>query len=198
VKRFACLLFISFTICKLFVQAQELTWYEGSLVLRSEEVFVGSIAIEPEYDLVLLRSHDTVSVYPAHKIYSVQFYNARLNMNKRYISVQEHDIAWKRYKLYEVVVYGDVHVLRKEKEHAFSQGSDVDDYIYFTLQHEKLNKLKEFHSKVYPELETNGGVLLSMFILENDLRPKKPAEAIRIIQYYNKLIRDDQTLAAGY
>ncbi|HEY9046896.1 MAG TPA: hypothetical protein VIN08_13425 [Ohtaekwangia sp.] len=195
-KRFTCLFLLSFTIGKLAVQAQhDVTWYEGSLVLHTQQVRVGAIAIEAGHDLILFRAHDTVSVYPAHKIRYMQFYNPQSNMNQKYISVQEKDIAWRRYRLYELVVYGEVSVLRKEKANVFSRASDVDDYLYYILYNEKLTDLRDFHTKVYPDLMQNGGVLLSMFVLEKDLHPDKSAEAIRIIQYYNQLMRNDETLA---
>ena len=187
------LIIFSFTISKL--SAKEIAWYSGSVVLESREVLVGEIALEKNHDLILFRKNNHVDVLPAHKIESVQFYDERANINRKFISLQETNLVWKVYRLYEVVVPGDVIVLRKEKALATPKKSNAHDFIYVVRYANENFDLKSFRTKVYPTIGKDGGLLLSMFMLDNHLNPNKSANAIQIIKYYNQLKREDPALA---
>ena len=53
--------------------AREIVWHEGSVVLKTKEVLVGEVSIEPAYGLILHRIDGKIEVYPAHKIQSLHF-----------------------------------------------------------------------------------------------------------------------------
>jgi len=192
VKRTLLLALLSFTICKL--SAQENTWHHGSVVLSSQEVRVGEICHQGMHDAILFRSNKQVSVLAAHKIQSVQYYDSQANINRKFISIRETNVVWRVHKLYEVVLQGEVSVLRKPKTRS-TQLEDTEDHIYYVRYQGKVVDLKSFRSKVYPILTRNGGPMLSVYKFDHHLNPNSPAEAIRIIQYYNTLMKEDQSLA---
>lgn len=170
-------------------------WFAGSVVLETQEVLVGEIAIEKNHDLILFRKNKQVDVLPAHQIHSFQFYDERANLNRKFVSLRETNMVWKVHRLYEVVVPGDVIVLRKEKTLATPKKSDADDFTYAVRYANEIVDLKSFRTKVFPAIVKDGGPLLSMFMLDNHLNPNNAANAIRIIKYYNQLKREDQALA---
>ncbi|HEY3403626.1 MAG TPA: hypothetical protein VGK59_09585 [Ohtaekwangia sp.] len=189
------LIFIfSFTLCKLAAGVDELTWYEGSVVLETREVLVGEIAIESNYDLILLRADNQVMLYQAHKIQAVQFYDSQVNVNRKFISLWEMNGLLRECHLYETVLKGEVSILRKGKGLS-KPVSDADDFVYYVRFNESLYALNSFRDNVYPSMVMKGGSRLSTFVLDNRLNPNKSANAIEIVRYYNRLVKDDQTLA---
>lgn len=182
-----------FTLCKL--SAKEITWYKGSVVLETRKVLVGEISIEVDHDLILLRSNGKVDVYPAHKIRSLQFYDEQENINRKFVSLPEKQFIRNVFRLFEVVVSGDVAVLRKKRSVCNGTLSDADDFHYYVLYNQELSQLTSFRSKVYPTLMLNGGSEFADFILKKDLTPNDPAGAIQIIESYNQLVRNDQLIA---
>lgn len=192
-KRILVLILFLFTVCKL--SAKEMKWFAGSVVLETREVLVGEIAVETHHDLILFRADNQVHVLPAHKIESVQFYDGDENVNRKFVSVQETNLVWKVHRLYEVVVFGDVIVLRKEKTLTTSKKSDAHDFVYFIRYANETVDVKSFRTKVYPAIVKDGGPLLSMFMLDHRLNPNNASNAIQIIKYYNHLKSEDQALA---
>jgi hypothetical protein len=180
-----------FTVGKL--AAHERVWYTGAIVLQTQQVLTGIIAVEPTHGIVLHKNGDQVNIYPAHRVQSLQFFDAKANINRKYISIQRG--AWRRYHLYEIVLKGSVHVVRRQKQNITSVYSDADSFIYYIYAGAQLVELREFRKQVYPELQQQGGVQFSMFVLEQNLNPNDAAHAIRMVQYYNALVPDDGTLA---
>lgn len=193
-KRAVLIFIFSFTLCKLSAGADELTWYEGSVVLETREVLVGEIAMESNHDLVLFRVNNSVMVYRAHKIQSLQFYDTETNINRKFISLWEVSGMLRECHLYETVVRGEVNILRREKG-LIKAVSDADDFVYYVQYNEMVYSLHTFRHNVYPSMVMKGGSKLSSFVSDNNLNPNKSTNAIEIVMYYNKLIKDDQVLA---
>lgn len=190
-KRAIAVWFILFTVGKL--PAHDRAWYTGAIVLQTQEVLTGIIAVEPQHGIVLHRLGDQVTIYPAHRVQSIRFFDAPANINRQYISLSHG--AWKRYHLYEVVVKGPVHVLRRQKKTISSENPDADSFLYYIYTGSELVQLRSFRKQVYPALQREGGVQFSMFVLQQNLNPNDAAHAIRMVQYYNSLAWHDETLA---
>jgi len=190
-KRAIAVGLILFTIGKL--TAHDRVWHTGAIVLQTQEVLTGIIAVEPEHGIVLHRSGEQVNIYPAHRVQSLQFFDIKTNINRKYISLAQG--VWQRYHLYEVVVRGPVHVLRREKQNVASVYSEADSFVYYIYTGSELVQLRAFRKQVYPTLVQEGGVQFSMFVLEQNLNPNDAAHAIRMIQYYNAIALNDDTLA---
>ncbi len=190
-KIFFCLLFINFQI----LNAQSLVWFEGSLVLATCEVLVGKISIKDDHDLILFEQEEKRTVYPAHKIRSLYFYDRGSNINRRYLSLKEDYGVRSSHHLYEVVVTGKVDVLRKKKRSAFSEHPSELDFNYFIRYNDDLIALRKFKKKVFPQLRSDPDTRLENFITANKLRADLPTNAIRIIEYYNSIVKVDEPIA---
>lgn len=177
-----CLLLLNFEIAF----AQNISCVDGSLVMHNDEVLVGQMHVEEQYDLVLFQHQSTRMVYPAHLIKAFHFYDKKANVNRRYVSLSEPNRKRTEYHFYEVVVPGEITVLRRKKASAFSNHTDALDYNYFTHYNNLLLPLSKFASTIFPHLVTGADEIVERYILENRLKPYRAAGAIRIIEFYNE------------
>jgi hypothetical protein len=162
------------------------SWYQGSLVLTTNEVKQGKISIQPAYDLVLFKSGEELMVYQAHKINALFYYDEKANINRKFISLeQHHTIALKSYRLFEIVLMGDVRVLRRIISATVDPKDDAGAYQYYLQHGEILLELHKFRNKLYPKLVSSSSILLN-FIEMNKLNPSNAADIIRIVEFYNK------------
>ena len=183
-----CLLLFNFQN----LSAQDLEWFEGSLVLVSDEVLVGKIAIEPAHDLIVVEGEQRM-VYPAHQIKSVYFYDSAADINRRYVSVRNDD-GRRRFHLYESVLSGKAAVLRRIKSNTFHQRTNVYDFEYFVRYDQEIVPIKQFQKKILPKLLSISDDRLDTYISQQRLTPQ-PISAIHIIEFFNSLVESTQRLA---
>jgi hypothetical protein len=176
------------------VYSETPTWYEGSLVLKTSQVLKGQISVQTANDMILFKSDDKLMVYTADKISSFFFYDHANNINRKYISLQEKINAFTTTHLYEVVLYGEIKVLRKLIFPFSDPTDDRNSYQYFVLFNRELSALNKFRTSIYPAI-VNGSELTSKFVEEGKLNPNLRADAIRIIAYYNKECRSKSHVA---
>jgi hypothetical protein len=177
------------------VLAADHLWRQGSLVLKSNEVIQGEIAIETDHDVVLYRLGNEIMVYPAHKIKYFYYYDAESGVNRKFISLQQTIGAFTTHQFYEAVVYGEVSVLRRQRLLPYSIHQEVIDYEYFVQKDEELLQLRKFKRKIYPQLLLSCEEKLVNFIRENKLNLTRSPHVIRIVEYYNGLVSHEHTLA---
>jgi hypothetical protein len=190
-KIFLCLLLLNFQL----LLAQKLEWFEGSVVLPNNEVRVGVICLEAAHDLILFQQGESRTVYPAHELKSLYFYDKPADINRRYMSLRTEDGALVRHQLYEIVVSGDVSVLRRKKFDAFTTDTGADDYAYFALYDYELTPLNKFNRKIFPRLRSRSNEQLEKFISTNRLTTNQLANSIRIIEYYNSIVKNGEPFA---
>jgi hypothetical protein len=118
---------------------------------------------------------------------TVQYFDAKANLNRKFISVQDTDTHLRSYHLYEVVLRGEVSVLRRDDRYASAQLSDGNDYRYSIQYDDVLYSLQSFRASVYPGLVQKGGAELLQFIHRQRINPNHAADAIRIIKQYNTI-----------
>ena len=189
-KIFYCLLLINFQS----LSAQDLEWFEGSLVLANGQVSVGKIAMEAAHDLIVFQGEQRM-VYPAHQINSIHFYDEKADINRRYISLKnDGDGIRPRYQLYELVLSGKATVLRKIKASPFAIRSDAHDFNYFVQYDQEVVPLRQFQKKILPKLLSVSDYRLENYISQHRLTPQ-PISAIRIIEFFNALVESNEQLA---
>jgi hypothetical protein len=159
-------------------------WYSGSIVLSNQEVITGEVAIHAKQDVVLFRSQKTVTVYPAHKIQKVFFYDKKADINRRFISLVSNGYGYHQSKIYEIVLYGEVTVVRKERN--FSNWDSPKDFNYFILADQKIVPIKYFKRKIFPSMIAKDQSAVASFMNDEKLNPNALADIIQIIAYYNK------------
>lgn len=183
----------------LFVSFQEtfsesLNWYEGCLVMRNDEVLTGEISVNQDYNLVLFKSGDQLSVFPASKIQTLHYYDAKANINRKFTSIQQRVNAFTAYTLYEVVLIGEVSVFRRLTSSLADRDDQKNSYHYFVRLGNEPVGLHQFRSKIYPYLEKTC-ISLKKHIREKRWNPSNHAHAILIIDYYNQEVRSKTELA---
>lgn len=188
-KLFFCLLFVN----SFDANSQSLTWYEGSIVLTSEEVIVGMMVVDPSLDLVLVQENEKRTVYPAHKIKTLYYYDPSADINRRYVSLREKNTFHTYHQLFEVVVHGEVCVLRKQKT-KFPNPSDGLDYTYYVNYQDELLLLRKFGKKIYPRMKSSL-MQLEGYVSSNRLREYDAANSITIIEFYNRQLRGEMMTA---
>ncbi len=181
------------TICLLsfnsIVFAEQLQWYEGVVVLKNAQVLNGEVSVNALHDLVIFKSGEKVMVYPAHKIKAFYYYDTAANINRRFLSLIESNTLFKVYHLYEVVLWGDVSVLRMQKKHVSTEYENMDKYgyDYFIQMGDDLTPIIRFRKQVYPELLKGSHDKIMSFVHEKKLNPNLASSAIQIIKFYNSI-----------
>jgi hypothetical protein len=167
--------------------AENPEWSEGSLVLKTNEVLTGTLSIQPKYDLVLFQDKHSnqVVAFPAHKLYSAYFFDKILGVNRKFTSIQQNNGLGKSFKLYEVVLFGEVNIIRRIKSIYTEEHNHILSYNYYIEQNDKLVILRKFKSKVLPHLSETSPSIVS-YIREQKLNPNRPACVVKIIKFYNK------------
>jgi hypothetical protein len=175
------------------------SWVQGSIVLNDEQVLVGEISVEEKYDVVLFRNQDKIVVYPAHKVQSVWLYDASSNMNRKFVSIKNSSTTFHAYQLYEVVILGEITLLRKEISDvaATKEEHDAFGYKYLVQYKGELSALKKFRTAIYPKIRDVAGVEMHAYIKMNKLNPNNGSNVVRIIQYYNQMIATPGDLASN-
>ena len=170
-------------------------WNVGTVVLNDLQILTGEIVVEQKHDLVLIKQGDHVDVVAAHRLRSVNIYDKLKNINRRFVSVSTRTVNRNRFQLFEVVLNGEVSVLRKMKDIASKAETDADDFEYFVYANERLTALRKFRSTVYQQLVRNRGNEISRYIKEEKLNPNLAAHAILIVDHYNQIVRNDLSLS---
>ena len=186
---FFCLLLVN----SQYTEAQSLKWYNGSVVLTSGDVISGKMVVEPSLDVLLVEQNNVRAVYSAHKIKSFYYYDEFSDINRRFISLQDKSTLYNHHQFFEIVVQGEVSVLRKQKTR-FLHPSDALDFTYYVTYRNDLMLLKKFGRKVYPQLKTSME-RLEDFVWSNRLRAYDSSNSIRIIEYYNRQLRAEMITA---
>ncbi|MEJ1241485.1 hypothetical protein WBG78_25280 [Chryseolinea sp. T2] len=184
--------------------AQDLKWHEGSVVLASGEVVVGQVSMMAGRDVVLLRRATNVSilpkgdinhgadVLPAHKVQSVFYYDKQDNVNRRFVSHAVRHNS-KAIQLYEIVLQGGLNVLRRTR--STSDSADAGDFDYFVDASGAITPLWKFYRDVYPALDETSKQHLTAYAKANGLQHADEANLIRIVGYYNQLVRTGEKVA---
>ncbi len=164
----------------LHVAAQDETWVNGVIVTTNNHVMTGQILYNPSFDLVVFRDHSSRTVVMASDVRSLRYFDASSNINRRFITVRRSDLA-KSAKIFEVVLSGEVTVLRHAKSGCGPSPSDRDGYNYFFARNNIVVPLKKFRSRFYEEVKG----LLREEAMKLRLNPNDEADAIRLIEIYN-------------
>lgn len=163
-------------------------WYNGSLVLKSNEVLKGKISVEAAHDMILFRQDGRLMVYTADKIQSVFFYDADENINRKFISFTQKINSFSASYLYEVVAFGEIKILRKLLFPSADPKDNKNSYHYFVLAQNELITFNKFRTKVFPNL-LKVSESLSEFIRESRFNPNLTGDIIKIVEHYNNEVR---------
>lgn len=170
-------------------------WFQGSVVLKSKSVLRGEISVKHGYDVVFFRVSDQVSVIPAFKIAYLNLYDEEMEAHRRFVSLNIGVGAGKSYQFFELLVDGEVSILRKQLTLWYSLHLDMTEYEYYVLYDQEINGLHKFRKKVYPTLLAKSGGALESYVQENKLSPKSLDDIVDMSAYYNAYINAEFQIA---
>lgn len=182
------------------LKATDKIWYEGTLVLKSNEVLEGEISYQSAYDVIFFRISDIVEVIPAHKIKSFAYYDEQA-YRRNFVSVLKTKGASRRYEIFEIILQGEISVFRKHHSY-ITHLSEVNnppevEYEYFAYYNNEFIAMYRFKSKLYSKLVKANEVPLKEYAQKNKLNPNFYEDAIELIEYFNDQ-RADQAVLAGF
>jgi hypothetical protein len=160
-------------------------WFEGSVVLKSKSVLRGEISVKQGYDVVFFRVADQISVIPAFKIAYLNLYDEQAEVHRRFVSLTIGVGAAKSHQFFELLVDGEVSILRRQLTLWYSLHLDMTEYEYYVLYDEEINGLHKFKKKVYPALLAKSDGALASYVKTNHLSPKSLDDIVDITAYYN-------------
>ena len=119
----------------------------------------------------------------------IYYYDDSAGINRRFISLKENSALHNHYQLFEIVVRGEVSVLRKQKTR-WANPSDALDFTYYVSYLDDVVLLRKFGKKIYPQLKSSMEKL-DDFVSANHLREYDSSNSITIIEFYNRQLRDE-------
>lgn len=174
--------------------------YEGTIVLETNEIVTGLFYFEEKMNLLYKRKQTGLEIFPIYKVKALYFYDARENINRRYIKLaNDKSRSNLPNQLYEVVLGGELKVLRKRKAYDFpvkveSPGlnkaeENAYNYHYFIQFNEDLLEICDFSKKVLPHMRSQHPRELDLLLKEQDWNVHQASGAIQLIEEYNQLNR---------
>ncbi len=189
------LLYLSiFLTSALIVSGQPDAWRTGSVVLRNDQVLTGDILLHVHFNTLVLKSNDRVSVLNTLQVSSFRFYDPTVNVNRQFLTVNGKDKRSAAF--YELVVQGEIRLVRKLKLHRAQSPDDRNDFNYFIMDNQKLTPLREFKKNILPMLITSAPQLKD-WIDKERLNLNEGKSAVLIIKEYNNLVRSANLLASN-
>jgi hypothetical protein len=178
-------------------RAEEHKWYQGKVILITNEVVNAEISRAP-LETLLLRVDGKHSVLPAHKVKSYYYYDEDKDINRRFDSYVQYYNNIPLVSFYECVVSGEWSVWRRQKIHRpVIEEKRMDAFSYYVKHNERMVPLRFFKKELYP-------VLASACRSDNEaqaelrkLRPGKPADVISMAKRVNSLLALQSNLPAG-
>jgi hypothetical protein len=168
------------------LHAEEKEWFHGTLVLKSQTKIQGEISVRVDYDVVLLRLEGELMIYPAHKVQSVNVYDEELESNRNFISLQMEVGPATVHRLYEVVLDGQISILRKERILWYSVHLEIPEQDYFVWNENQMTSLYYFKKKNFPKLVKSSNGDLKSYMRSKRLNPNRLNDMVEILDYYNK------------
>lgn len=163
-------------------------WFHGSVVLKSKSVLRGEISVKHGYDVVFFRVADQVSVIPAFKIAYLNLYDEQEDIHRRFVSLAIGIGAARSFQFFELLVDGEVTILRRQLTLWYSLHLDMTEYDYYVLYGDEIHGLHKFKKIIYPALVTKAGGALETYVKANNLSPKALTDILDISEYYNTYV----------
>ncbi len=158
-------------------------WHRGVLTLKNDRVVQGELSVRTDCNVVIYKSGDAMMVYPAHKVARLSIFDTNENLKRTFVSVRKKVGASVVHELYEVVLDGDIAVLRKGKSVWHARLMDEDDFDYFAYYNNELVPLNKFRKKLFRKVRSRN---LRQYVRKNDLNLYRLPDTVRIIDYLNR------------
>ncbi len=163
-------------------------WFKGSVVLKSKSVLRGEISVKHGYDVVFFRVADQVSVIPAFKIAYLNLFDEQNEMNRRFVSLAIGVGAGRSHQFFELLVDGEVTILRRQLTLWYSLHLDLTEYEYYVLYDQEITALHRFRKEIYPTMIAKSNGAIETYRKTNKLSPKTLTDILDMTEYYNNYV----------
>lgn len=174
--------------------------YEGAIVLETEEVITGTFYFDEKKDLLYQKLDSRWVSFPVFKIKSLHFYDVEEHINRQFIKIiADKSISKFPYQLYEVVVSGEMKILRKRKAHDYpvsdgewkltKEEETVYNYHYYVFWDDIMYDTSRFYKEVYPKLGREDAVIAAEVVKAEDFNMRELSSVIQFVECYNKLAK---------
>jgi hypothetical protein len=124
--------------------------------------------------------------FPAAEINYINIHDNHVKVPRKFISLSSEERGRAVNKIYEVVLQGELSVIRKPRGGSLPDFDDVYSYEYFVMESSTVTKLADFRKTIYPIIEHHYSPKQMMkFLNYENLNPWSPADAIKLIDIYN-------------
>lgn len=172
-----------------------LQWNEAVVVLNDHEVLVGEVVIQPSFDIVLFKSGSERTYFPVSKISYINMREEGVNVPRKFVTQVDKENGRSVVRLYEVVLQGELSVLRKSNGKSLPNFEDAHSFDYFVKENTSVVKLADFKKKIYPKIERYYSEKnLTQYLRREHLDPSSPADAIKLIDMYNERLPIESSL----
>jgi hypothetical protein len=176
-------------VISILVIGQPVEWQEGVVVLHDGRVINGTIHYPKGFDLIFIRNNTERIVLTADKIQLFRYYDSAANINRKFVSLKGN--RW-GLQFYEVVVNGEVSVLRQLRRFAYKAHPDeIDSYDYFTFVNYRLEPIMRFRNRVYPKLLEERPIEIQTYVHKEQLDLNQMKSALLIIMEFNRIKQSD-------
>jgi hypothetical protein len=170
-------------------------WFNGSVVLKSKSVLRGEISVKHGYDVVFFRVADQVSVIPAFKIAYLNLFDEKNEMNRRFVSLAIGVGAGRSHQFFELLVDGEVTILRRQLTMWYSLHLDLTEYEYYVLYDQEITGLHRFRKEIYPNMIAKSNGAIETYRKTNKLSPKTLTDILDMTEYYNNYVSSNFPIA---
>jgi hypothetical protein len=167
------------------LMGQPVEWRGGMVVLTDDQVLTGTIYYPQRFGMIFLRTDKDKVALSAAKVHHFRYYDSAANINRKFVSIKIN--KWES-RFYELVIGGEVNVLRELKRYADkSHPDEIDSYWYYTLINNTMVPLMHFRNKVYPKLLEEQLVEIQTFVHRERLDLNEMRSALLIIKEFNRI-----------
>ena len=173
-----------------------ITWHHGVVINANQQIIRGEILFNQKEEILLVRKDGATTAFPAQQILFVQYYDDNLQLNREFTTLPDSKNP-RRTLFYEVILKGDIVLLRRESE-AYEpsrthQGNEIITsftptlkHDYYVYDHQQVRFLTSFRRDVKPLVNHRWGDI-EAFIEQQRLSVAEIEDQIDIIHFYNSI-----------
>jgi len=161
-------------------------------------VLIGEVVIQPSFDIVLFKSGSERTYFPVSKISYINMREEGINVPRKFVTQVDRENGRSTVHLYEIVLQGELSVLRKPNGKSLPNFEDAHSFDYFVKENTSVVKLADFKKKIYPKIERYySEKQLTQYLRKERLDPSSPADAIILIDMYNERLPIESSLVTA-
>ena len=173
-------------------------WSDGVIVLKDNQVLVGEVLYNPEYEAIQIKSDDKIQTFSAFLVRSFNFYDNSNKILRRFISQKytQHP-GYSLDQFFEIIISDEISLWRKKSNYVNSsvrsndkydqKPEQIRDYDFYFSYKGKIVKSEKFKKELRPLINVTLKNEIDGFIKENGLSQFRTYDQIVIVRFFNKI-----------